>query len=175
MAAGNRARVFFAIWPDEAVRDALSAAALRAEAECGGRATAADKIHLTLFFVGEVDRGRIDQLQTWAGTIAARPFDLETSVLGYWRHNRIVWAGSPVTPSALGRLVADLTSALAVAGYRGEERPYVPHVTLVRNARRAPRERVLDTPTWHAREFALVESAGGRYEPLTKWVLNAPL
>jgi 2'-5' RNA ligase len=175
MAAGNRARVFFAIWPDAGVRDALGAAALRAEAECGGRATPPAKIHLTLFFVGEVDRLRIDALEACAGLVAGTAFILEPSVLGYWRHNRIVWAGSPVSPPSLSRLVADLTSALATAGYRGEERPYVPHVTLVRNARRRPRSHVLDAPGWHAREFALVESAGGRYEPLARWRLEAPL
>src|SRR5687768_2073533 len=150
MVEGNRARVFFAVWPDEAVRDALSAAALRAEAECGGRPTAAAKIHLTLFFVGEVDRARIGDLETCAGAVAAAAFDLEMSVLGYWRHNRIVWAGSLVTPAALSRLVAELTSELGTAGYHREERPYVPHATLVRNARGAPRQRVLEAPVWHA-------------------------
>lgn len=175
MAAGERARVFFALWPDDAVRQALSAAALRAQAECGGRAIAAEKIHLTLFFVGDVERARIAELESYAGAVAATPFDLATDVLGYWRHNRIVWAGAHATPVELGRLVTDLTSRLAAAGYRGEDRPYVPHVTLLRNARRAPREKSLPAPAWHAREFVLAESAEGRYDVVSRWPLARPL
>jgi 2'-5' RNA ligase len=172
MPAFERARVFFALWPDDAVRDALADAARRVEAECDGRATAAAKIHLTLFFVGEIERSRISRLEACASALAAEPFGLETDVLGYWRHNRIVWAGTRATPAALSRLIGDLTSALAAEGYRGEDRPYVPHVTLVRNARRAPGQSALQVPAWSARELALVESAAGRYEVLRKWAFE---
>jgi 2'-5' RNA ligase len=175
MAAGERARVFFAVWPDEPVRDALSAAALRAQAECGGRATAAEKIHLTLFFVGDVERARIAELERIAKAICGAPFELETDVLGYWRHNRIVWAGTRVTPAALTRLAADLTTRLVAAGYRAEDRAYAPHVTLVRNARRAPLETSLRMPAWHAQEFVLAESARGRYDVVSRWPLARPL
>jgi 2'-5' RNA ligase len=175
IAAGERARVFFALWPDEAVRAALSAAALRAQAECGGRATAAAKIHLTLFFVGDIDRARITQLEACASAVEGSPFELEIDVLAYWRHNRIVWAGARSSPVELGRLVAALTTRLAAAGYRGEDRPYVPHVTLVRNARRAPRETALQTPVWRARELVLVESVAGRYDVVSRWALASSL
>ena len=167
--------MFFALWPDDPVRDALAAAALRAHEECGGRATPAAKIHLTLFFVGDVERAQIPQLQACASSLAATSFELATDVLGYWRHNRIVWAGTRATPPALTTLVATLTAHLAAAGYRGEDRPYVPHVTLVRNARRAPHAKAIDAPPWAPREIALVESVDGRYEPLAKWPLQAPV
>ena len=175
MGSEGRARVFFALWPDEAVRCALSEAARTAQAECEGRATAASKIHLTLFFVGGVARAELPALERCAAGLAPDGFDLVTDVLGCWRHNRIVWAGARETPPALAALVADLTAALAAAGYRGEDRPYVPHVTLVRNARRAPRGTAVDAPPWRAREFVLVESAGGRYEVLSRWPLRPPL
>ncbi|HEX2825453.1 MAG TPA: RNA 2',3'-cyclic phosphodiesterase [Burkholderiales bacterium] len=175
MAAGERARVFFALWPEDAVRAALSAAAVRAQAECAGRATAAARIHLTLFFVGGVARSDLTTLAECAASVAGRPFELATDVLGYWRHNRIVWAGARETPSALTSLVADLTAALAAAGYRGEDRPYAPHVTLVRNARRPPRTADVAAPRWSARDFVLAESAGGRYDVLARWPLRPPV
>ena len=175
MAEGERARVFFALWPDDDVRAALSEAAQKAQAECQGRATAAAKIHLTLFFVGAVARSELPTLERCAESIAGRPFGLATDVLGYWRHNRIVWAGARETPPALTALVADLTAALAAAGYRGEDRPYVPHVTLVRSARRPPRALDLTVPRWDAREIVLAESAGGRYDVRSRWPLRAPL
>lgn len=175
MAAAGRARVFFALWPDDAVRAALSAAAVQAQAECEGRVTAAPKIHLTLFFVGGVERCELPALERCAESVAGVPFELAPDVLGYWRHNRIVWAGARETPGALTALVADLTGALEAAGYRGEDRPYVPHVTLVRNARRAPAAVDLAAPRWRAREFVLAESTGGRYDVLTRWPLRAPV
>jgi 2'-5' RNA ligase len=175
MAAGERARVFFALWPDDAVRAALFAAAAQAQAECAGRATAAARIHLTLFFVGGVARPELRTLAECAESVVGRPFELATDVLGYWRHNRIVWAGARETPSALTSLVADLTAALAAAGYRFDPRPYVPHVTLVRNARRPPRTADVAAPRWNARDFVLAESAGGRYDVLARWPLRPPV
>ena len=177
MAALKRARVFFALWPDDEVRAALADVAARAHAQCGGRVTASAKIHLTLFFVGTIERERIAELEACAKEVAAAPFELELDVLGHWRHNRIVWAGTRQTPAALAALVDTLTRSLARAGYRGEDRPYAPHVTLVRDARRAPDGLALDVPRWRAADFALVESAAGgsRYDVLARWPLIPPL
>lgn len=175
MGAGARTRVFFALWPDLAVRSALAQAAAQAQAECGGRATALPKLHVTLFFVGDVERARIDALQSCAGAVRAESFELEMSVLGYWRHNRIVWAGARQSPAALGALAAQLTANLALAGIAAEDRPYVPHVTLVRNARAATTRTRLNPPVWGVREFVLVESvraaSASRYDVLARWPL----
>lgn len=175
MSAPDRARVFFALWPDDAVRGALADAAARAHAECGGKLTPAPKIHLTLFFVGDLARSRVAALSACANTVAAASFELEPAELGYWRHNRIVWAGMRETPAALRALVADLTAALAREGCRADDRPYVPHVTLIRNARRPPQSKALQSPSWRADAFVLAESAGGRYDVLERWPLARPL
>jgi 2'-5' RNA ligase len=173
--AGARTRVFFALWPGLAVRSALAEAAAGAQAECGGRATALSKLHVTLFFVGEVERARIGVLESCAGAVRAEPFELDMGVLGYWRHNRIVWAGARQSPAALGSLAAQLTANLALAGIAAEDRPYVPHVTLVRNARAATTHTRLNPPAWDVREFVLVESvraaSASRYEVLARWPL----
>jgi 2'-5' RNA ligase len=170
----GRARVFFALWPGDAVRAALADAAERAHAECGGRITAEHKIHLTLFFVGGIERSRIAELEECAKSVSAAPFDLDLDVLGYWRHNHIVWAGTRSTPAGLAALVSGLSGRLQVAGYRGDDRPYAPHVTLVRDAKHAPREPTLNVPRWEARDFVLVESAAGgtRYDVIARWPLR---
>ena len=174
--AAERARLFFALWPDAAVQAALANAALEAARECGGRATAADKIHLTLFFVGDLERSRIAPLLTCAQAVAGRAFELDLDTLGYWRHNRIVWGGATRCPPELPALAASITRNLAGQGLREEDRPYVPHATLVRNARRTPAATSLACPTWSAREFVLVGSvrAGGasRYEIIGCWPLS---
>ena len=177
-ATRERARVFFALWPDTDVRDALAEVARECGVECGGRPTPPEKIHLTLFFVGDVGCEVIPRLQVIAGTLAAAPFRLALTHLGLWRHNRIVWAGAESTPPALAMLVSDLTRGLAAAGVRAEDRPYVPHITLVRNARTAPRRTRIAPIAWRAREFVLVESVaaggGARYEVVARWPLDRP-
>ena len=159
------------------MRDALAKAACEAQVECGGRATAADKIHLTLFFIGSVDRSRVERMAECASSIAAPPFTLDLSTIGYWKHNRIVWAGTTDCPPPLASIVSALGSNLAAEGVRAEDRPYVPHITLVRDARRRASGVVLEAPPWLAREFVLVQSVGvpggTRYEIVTRFPLVA--
>ena len=174
-AGGDRARLFFALWPDVTVRDSLAALAAAAQAECGGRMTARENIHLTLFFAGDIERGRIGVLEDAAASLSTVPFDLVLDRLGRWRHNNIVWAGASTCPTALAALAADLHGALERAGVQGDTRPYVPHITLVRNATRGPAAASLSPCAWGARELALVESvpaAGGvRYDVRARWPL----
>jgi 2'-5' RNA ligase len=175
MASGS-ARVFFALWPDASVRAALSGAAVEAQVECDGRATAAEKIHLTLFFVGTVECARLPRIEQCAASLTGRPFTLDMRVLGYWRHNRIVWAGADACSPELSRLVAALTKNLAEEGIEAEDRPYVPHVTLLRNARRAPSRKAIEVPGWDASELVLVESVpaqrGVRYDIMARYPLS---
>lgn len=171
----DRARVFFALRPDEAMRATLAAAADEVQAQTGGWAIVPEKIHLTLFFVGSIDRARITRLETIAAAIRSSAFELTLDTIGYFRHNRIVWCGATRCPPVLARLAADLAAALEREGFRSEARPYVPHVTLVRDAARAPRRMSFAPCAWEAREFVLVESepyAGGtRYATRAAWPL----
>ncbi len=172
---GRRSRVFFALWPDEEVRDALAALAHAAQAQCGGRAMVREKVHLTLFFVGDIETPRIPELESVAASLGTVPFDLVLDRLGYWRHNNIVWAGASTCPPALAALAADLKDTLARISVPGEDRPYAPHITLIRNARRAPAGGSFPACVWRAREFVLVDSvaAGGgvRYDVRARWPL----
>lgn len=177
MPATGRARVFFALWPEPSVRSALSKLAVEVHTACGGRATPADKFHLTLVFVGDIERSRIAALQACAASVEAQPFELEVDALGWWRHNRIVWAGTKRCPSAMVALVAALSANVAGLGITVDERPYVPHVTLVRNARAGPRDLRMAPLVWRARELVLVESVSGaggsRYQVIAKWPFGA--
>ena len=176
--AADHARVFFALWPEADLAQALANAACEAQAECGGRATAREKIHLTLFFVGDVKRERVESLQALACCVRTAAFSLDLNAIGYWRHNRIVWGGPRRWPHSLAMLVANLQERLATEGIESEARPYVPHVTLVRNAQRAPKRTTLGPLAWHADAFVLVESvpAGGgvRYDVIGRWPLTVP-
>ena len=169
----DRARLFFALWPDDAGRTALTALASDVHAQCGGRAVTPENIHLTLFFVGPVERSRVAALEAAAAAIYTGPFELTFDRIGYWRHNRIAWVGAAHSPPAISVLEASLRAALAPEGIRAEDRTYVPHITLVRHAERRPVARAIPPCVWRAEDFALVESipAGGgvRYEVRRRW------
>jgi 2'-5' RNA ligase len=174
--SADTARLFFALWPAPEVQRALGDIAIRAQRECGGRAVAASKIHLTLVFLGDLPRDRAAVLETLASAVKGPSFSMSVDRLEYWRHNRILWAGMDACPDPLQTLVARMQASLNGAGFRCDQRPYVPHITLLRNARRAPADRRCCPVEWPVTGFALVESAprerGREYQVLRSWPLD---
>lgn len=174
--AADTARLFFAAWPSVELQQALGKLARALQHECGGRALPERNIHLTLVFVGDVGRSRLPRLEALATGVSAPGFELAVNRVEYWRHNRIVWAGAGSCPGALQSLVGQMEQALAGEGFCFDRREYVPHITLLRNARRAPPETSIPAIAWPVTRFALVESvrlAGGRvYEVIEEWPLG---
>ena len=170
--AGAVERVFFALWPDDLVRRRLGVWARAAHARCGGRLMRERNIHLTIAFLGDTDAARMDALAGAVADVAPRRFTLTIDRTAYWKHNRIVWAGTDQVPPALEALVGDLRGALDAAGFRYDAKPFVPHVTLVRNARHAPLP-PLDAVDWRVAAFVLVRSVQGErgsdYEVVAEW------
>jgi 2'-5' RNA ligase len=177
LAKPDTSRLFFAAWPAPEVQQALGKLAQDLKHECGGRAIPTRNIHLTLVFLGDVARDRLAQLEALAAAVTAPRFSLDVDRVEYWRHNRIVWAGIERCPEALLELVKRLESGLASADFRCDQRAYAPHITLLRNARRAPADATMRTVAWSVSRFALVESAqrekGRAYEVLKDWPLTA--
>lgn len=167
------ARVFFALWPDAAPRAALGRLARDLQGQCGGRAMPTRNLHLTLVFLGNVAADRLPELRALAQTITVSRFDLVIAAVSYWRHNRIVWAGPRECPDALQALVTALENAVRTGGFRFDERPYAPHITLLRDARCAPAAPTVGDISWPVVDFALVQSMrrdnATVYEPLWRW------
>ncbi len=174
--AARSARLFFAAWPPPDVRGALGTAAQALHQQCGGRAVPARNIHLTLVFLGDVARERLATLRALAATVSVSRFEMSIDRAGYWRHNRIVWAAMANCPAALPELVERLEQRLAPADFQFDRRTYVPHITVLRHARRAPADAELPAVAWPVTHFALMESVprGSRraYEMLLEWPLT---
>jgi 2'-5' RNA ligase len=154
-------RLFFALWPDAAVRAGLNAWATALHHACGGRPTRGGNLHLTLAFLGDTPVALGEELKRVAATVAPRRFELVLDRPGYWKHNRIAWAGASADPPALTEMVAALRGALADAGFRFDPKPFVSHVTLLRKAH-PPREMPALAPVvWRGSGFALVRSVPG--------------
>ncbi|MFO7542912.1 MAG: RNA 2',3'-cyclic phosphodiesterase [Thiobacillus sp.] len=168
-------RLFFALWPDEATRDALNHTGKWLHKHWGGRRMRADTLHLTLVFLGRTPVGQLDALFDRVDSLHGSAFELTLDQPGYWRHNRIVWLGASQPPSQLGALVSGLNTAVQQSGIPFDARPHVPHVTLLRNT--AGGEMPPCKPVhWPGRDFVLVasrpEADGAHYEVLRRWPLR---
>jgi 2'-5' RNA ligase len=175
--SARRLRLFFALWPDAPVRAKLAAFA-RAAHECiGGRIMQAEGLHITLAFLGDVDAARLDALRRVAASVSVEPFDWPLDEAGFWKHNRIGWVGATSVPTALAALVADLRAALTAGGFAFDGKPFVPHVTLIRNGAPAAHLPTLAPIEWRVSRFVLVKSArgqeGSRYEIAGSWPAEA--
>jgi 2'-5' RNA ligase len=169
-------RLFFALWPDEGVRARLAEWSRELRVPCGGRPVPAQKLHMTLAFLGSVEEGRIAEVERAAGEVAPRAMSLVLDQPGYWKHNRIVWAGASAAPPELEGLVLELRSALTRSRIAFDPKGFASHVTLLRDAREPRAMPELKAIRWELDGFALVRSpierGGGPYEVLDSWGLR---
>lgn len=167
-------RHFFAIWPDAGAARALERLSLDLARACGGRAVAAERIHLTLVFLGEVEPERIEAVKSAGGAVLGPPFDVALDCVGSFRGARVAWAGSREPSAELLALHSRLAAELRARGFALEARPFAPHLTLVRRLGKAVVPTPIEPIEWRARELALVASdlGAGRYSNVAAWDLG---
>jgi 2'-5' RNA ligase len=163
------ARLFLALWPPDDVRTALQAFQQDWTWPPGAALVDAQRLHVTLHFLGQVPVARVAQL---GRALAVR---FEPTVLDLPAGEACTWRGGIAVlefaaPPPLLRLHAALEAGLRSLQWPIEQRPWRPHVTLARRAQgaRAPRAPHAGLPAWQADQgYALVHSVPGRgYEVL---------
>lgn len=171
--APARARLFFALWPEAACRNQLSATGRKLAMVCGGRLMRTETLHMTLLFIGPVDRSLIPLLETAASGLRFSSFEFGLDRLACWRHNRIAYAAPEVAPEALRHLATQLRAAVDATGIGVDRKPFVPHVTLLRNIERNFIAQTISPLNWTVSSVALVESVstghGVQYRKLHTW------
>ena len=123
-------RLFVAIRPPEPVRNMLLDAmdgvpALRWQDD--------GQLHLTLRFVGEVERPLAEDFAAALGTLRFEPFAMRVAGVGRFDHRQrgALWAG--VEPRApLAALAAKVERLCVSVGLPPERRAFHPHITLAR-------------------------------------------
>jgi 2'-5' RNA ligase len=165
-------RVFFALWPDDATRAAISRATRSVVGASGGRPIAKERLHLTVAFLGELTGAGLEAARG-APPVRVGGFELVLDSVGLWPESKILWLAPSAPPEALIELEARLWEALAERGFRAEERVYRPHLTLARRARAVAAE--IEPVRFAVNELALVESfpdaRSVHYEVLERWPL----
>jgi 2'-5' RNA ligase len=173
-------RLFVAIRPPEEVREQLLDL-------MGGlhdlRWQNDNQLHLTLRFIGEVERPMADDIAAELARIRFERLSIALHGVGKFEKRRqgALWAG--VQPKEqLKALAAKVERACQSAGVEPEQRAYRPHITLARwNGRAANVDRFLErhgglaSEPWEVREFTLFESrlgqGGAHYEPVADYPL----
>ncbi|HXS49079.1 MAG TPA: RNA 2',3'-cyclic phosphodiesterase [Sphingomicrobium sp.] len=175
-------RLFVAIRPPEPIRDLL-VDAMQQNADF--RWQEDEQLHITLRFVGEVDRPAADDLADALGRIRAAPLQLRIAGVGRFeqRNSGALWAGvEPKLPLAV--LAAKVERVCQSVGLEPERRAFHPHITLARWKGRRTREvqdflergRGLSSPPFLVDRFILFESRlsrhGAHYEAVEAYSLH---
>jgi 2'-5' RNA ligase len=129
-------RLFVALELPESHRASLADVCERGR-RGGVRWVAAENVHLTLKFLGEVDEGLApDVEEALAGVAeAARPFALALEGGGCFpneRSPRVIWVGVAEGAEEASRLAAEVERALKPLGFAPEKRRFRPHLTIGR-------------------------------------------
>jgi RNA 2',3'-cyclic 3'-phosphodiesterase len=174
-------RLFVALRPPEAIRERLIDTM---EGVPDLRWQQDGQLHLTLRFIGEVERPVAEDLAVALGHFRFERFSVALHGVGRFEKHRhgALWAG--VQPKdQLKALAAKVERACQSAGIEPERRAFHPHITLARWKGRAPgidgfieRNGGLNSETWEVGEFILYESRlgheGAHYEPVERYALT---
>ena len=175
-------RLFVAIRPPEHIRDLLIDAM---DDSADFRWQDDEQLHLTLRFIGEVERPMANDIAAELARLRAEPFDLRLAGVGRFeqRNSGALWAG--VEPKApLAALAAKIERLCQCAGLQPERRAFHPHITLARWKGRRTREvesyierhKGLSSDPFPVDRFALFESRlsrhGAHYEEVGAFALG---
>src|SRR5688572_4880465 len=120
-------RLFVAIRPPRHVRAWLLA---RMGGVGGARWLSEDQLHLTLRFIGEVERPVAEDVAIALGSVRIVPFEVEPRGIGTFENRgrpETLWAGlEPQQP--LKALHAKIDQACVRAGLEPERRAFAPHI-----------------------------------------------
>jgi RNA 2',3'-cyclic 3'-phosphodiesterase len=171
------ARLFFALWPEPVVAETITRTSKALLKDTGGKhPIAAGQLHITLAFLGHVDAIQYDCVSRAAINVRAEYFELALDTLGYFPRPQVIWLAPRATPPALNALVTQLLAGLSQCEVRLELRPFVPHMTIQRKAKRATTTPHIEAVNWPVREFVLAQSVtyaeGAQYSILKRWPLT---
>lgn len=157
-------RLFFALQFDEKTVEAITAVQGRlAKAAQNARLSQRENLHLTLAFLGEQPESALPRLKAAMEQTAWEPLELCIDHAGSFRRSGgdTWWLGFRYAQDLM-TVQAELAGHLRAAGFKLEDRPFSPHLTLARQVylpRDFSGESLLTEPiTTRVERFTLMES-----------------
>lgn len=191
----QRLRIFCAVELPEDVRARIAAhvAGLREATQPSLKISweRAEKLHLTLKFLGEVEAERVEALTRAANRAAGvgGRFELslrETGAFPSRGNPRVLWLGLHDDTGRLAQLQARLEAECERENFPREERAFRPHITIARirtpnaaarHVAALHREVEFAPATFNVGEFVIMQSrlgaGGSQYTPLSRHELKA--
>lgn len=175
-------RLFVAIRPPHQVRQQLLGLM---GGVSGVRWQTDEQLHITLKFIGSVDRHKAQDIHAALGSVHQAPFEIRIRGIGSFDRRgqpEVLWAG--VEPQeTLQTLHKKVDQALLRVGVEQERRAYTPHVTLARLKRSSgPVGGLLEqaggfaTHSFAVDDFSLFESSltpdGAHYSTIERYLLG---
>jgi 2'-5' RNA ligase len=138
----DKVRAFVAIFPPNEVVEQLELAQIRLKKNIAAgsvRWTKPEQIHLTLQFLGQIERERLNAFDNALEKVASESssFEIRSETIGCFpneRRPKIIWAGLAGELESLRAVKQKLDGALGELGYTPEERDFHPHLTIGRVA-----------------------------------------
>ena len=135
-------RAFVAIELPQAIQFRLEQVSTQLKQDLEGisvRWVPVPKIHLTLFFLGDVSVANLQLLKDnlHSEAVIHHPFEISIGKLGAFpslQRPRVIWVGVEA-PTELGVFQTGIENRMTRLGYPREERPFSPHLTLGRVSR----------------------------------------
>lgn len=154
----SRRRLFFALEPNDAVRDEIYS--VQQASKANGRAVTPNQFHATLAFLGMQPADVIPALQRLSSELTLEPCSICLDHLGQFRRAGVLWLGSTNLPPALEAFHLSLLTGLEGAGIDRDRKPWQFHITLYRRLRMSPDIMSLTPVIWPLDGFSLIESVG---------------
>jgi RNA 2',3'-cyclic 3'-phosphodiesterase len=168
--AGGLARIFLAICPPQPIRTALTRYQNTCAWNRGVALVSPTKFHITLYFIGEVERQRLAEIRQ-ALKIPFTPFDLKLDRAELWAAGIAVLRPSEL-PGEFLTLQDSLSKRAHELGLSVEKRDLKLHLTLARDACGATWPKQKPEMVWPVDHYALLESrlnAPAPYKELQKY------
>jgi len=130
-------RVFLAYRFDERQLNKIDAVKQRlADHAIKGRFTKKDNLHITIHYLGEVEKERLSDIRSAVKTVKQKPFTIRADSIGSFEREQGSIFYLHVDPSKQLRSVYRQTAVeLEKRGFGVPERSYRPHITLARKAK----------------------------------------
>lgn len=124
-------RLFFAVNFDGKTKNELMSdiSALR-DLSLEGSFTRRENLHITLAFIGELDRARLGDAIAAAGAIRLARFDF--TVGGAGSFGDLIWLGVKEGEAELRRLSSAVTAECRARNIGTDPKPFSPHLTIAR-------------------------------------------
>jgi len=120
---------------------------------------AAQNLHVTLRFLGDVSRSRVEEIGKLLDEIEFTPFEVELKGVGVFpnlRRVNVIWVGITRGDVELLHVFTQLDAKLKGAGFPSDRRGFAPHITVARVSSGRQREALVDVVSaWRDREFGV--------------------